>query len=109
MAANPIPPQDDPVIVYSNASTGATVDVLPGEEIVWQNHTIFPVTITVSPVNGVYPFADNTFPVPAMENQSYGTWTSPVLPGTPTAQYPFTRTGHVPMGSGKIIVLTGKP
>jgi|SRR5580704_1177054 hypothetical protein len=110
MAANPLPRHDDiPGAVLPNAATATTINVVPSQEIVWQNTTLFAINIVMQSVNGKYPFATNSFPVPPKENETIGTYTSTVLAGTPVAEYPFTRTGATPMGNGKVIVAGEMP
>jgi hypothetical protein len=110
MAANPIPDLDGiPGAALPNAATATQVLVVPGQEIVWQNHTLFAINITVEPVNGTYPFSVNSFSVPGMRNQTVGTYTSVVLSGTTPNQYTFTRTGAAPMGNGKVVVSGNEP
>jgi hypothetical protein len=110
MAANPIPNFDDvPGAALPDAATATQVLVVPTQEIIWQNHTLFAINITVEPVNGAYPFSVNSFPVPGMRNQTVGTYTSVVLAGTPPNQYTFTRTGAAPMGNGKVVVSGNEP
>jgi hypothetical protein len=109
MGANPLPRQDDiPGAVLPDAATATTVDVVPGQEIVWQNNTLFAIQISVQPVNGLYPFAVNSFPVPGKQNETIGTYTSVVLSNATAAQYTFTRTGNSIMGNGKIVVKTDR-
>jgi hypothetical protein len=110
MAAHPIPPFDDvPGAALPDAATATQVLVVPTQEIIWQNHTLFAINITVEAVNGAYPFSVNSFPVPGMRNQTVGTYTSVVLAATPPNQYTFTRTGATPMGNGKVVVSGEKP
>jgi hypothetical protein len=109
MAANPLPIENNiPGTVLVNAATVTEVDVVANQQIEWQNDTLFPIHVSVQAVNGNFPFSLNTFVVPAKTNH-IGTFPSVVLSGTPAAQYPFTRTGQTPMGSGKIVIKTLVP
>ena len=109
MAAHPLPIENDvPGTVLANAATATEVDVVANQQIEWQNDTLFPIHISVQAVNGSSPFSLNTFVVPAKTNR-IGTFLNVVLAGTPPAQYPFTRTGQTPMGSGKIVIKTLVP
>ena len=113
MAANPLPrhdlDNDIPGAVLPNAATATSVSAVPNQQIVWQNDTLYIINISVQATNGNYPFAVNSFPVPAKMNQTIGTYTSVVLAGASAADYTFTRTGNTPMGNGKIIVMGDKP
>jgi hypothetical protein len=107
MAANPLPRDFTPGASMQNAATATSIPVVPNQEIEWQNETLFPIQITAEPLNGNYPFAPYTFPVPGMHNGTIGTFLSTILPNA-GGTYTFTRTGAVIYGNGRIVVSTGK-
>lgn len=102
MAAKPLPEPSSTIPVYiANAATAVDIPVVPGQTIDWQNHTTFPIHITVQPVNGIYPLTDNDFNVPA-QTSFPGSKLNAVKTDTPPNEYPFNRGAS--LGSGKIIV-----
>jgi hypothetical protein len=107
MAANPLPREFTPGATMQNAATTTSFPVVPGQEIEWQNETLFAIQITAQPINGVYPFEPYTFSVPGKHNQTIGTYLSTVAANA-SGTYTFTRTGATPMGNGRIVVSTGK-
>ena len=105
MAENPLPrPRTETSTFTVNAATvtGNIGPAVANNTIDWENLSTSTVSIAVSAVNGYYPFAVNSFSIPAGLSH-----TSTVEPGTPDASYPFGRNGTA--GIGHIIVGQGMP
>ena len=103
MAANPSPrPRTETATFTVNAATvtGNIGPAVANNTIDWVNSSSSSVSIAVSPVNGYYPFAVNSFSIPAGLSH-----TSTVEPNTPAASYPFGRNGTA--GIGHIVVQQG--
>ena len=106
MAAKPLPDPSStiPPPYIANAATAVDIPVVPGQTIDWQNHTTFPIHITVQSVNGIYPLTDNDFRVPA-QTSFPGSKQNSVKADTPPGEYLFNR--GLAEGGGKIIVQPG--
>ena len=106
MAANPSPrPRTETSTFTVDAATvtGNIGPAVANNTIDWDNTSgSSSVSIEVSAVNGHYPFATNSFTI--LKGLSH---TSTVLPGTPTANYPYGRNGTA--GIGHIVVQQGMP
>ena len=106
MATARIPPSPETetatFTVNAATVTGNIGPAVANNTIDWVNSSSSSVSIAVSPVNGYYPFAVNSFSIPAGLSH-----TSTVEPGTPAASYPFGRNGSA--GIGHIVVGQGMP
>ena len=106
MAANPLPrPKTETTTFTVDAATvtgniPSTGSAVANDSIDWDNESSSEVSIEVDAVNAHYPFATNSFKIPAGLSH-----TSTVLPGTPTANYPYGRNGTA--GIGHIVVQQG--
>ncbi|HLM81933.1 MAG TPA: hypothetical protein VK302_15105 [Terriglobales bacterium] len=100
MAANPSPrPRAETATFRVDAATvtGDIGTAVAGNTIDWDNESGSQVSIEVQAVNAKYPFAVNTFNIPAGLSH-----TSTVLANTPTNNYPYGRNGSA--GIGHIVV-----
>lgn len=105
MAANPSPrPRTETATFTVEAATvtGNIGTAVANDTIDWVNNSGSTVSIEVDAVNGHYPFATNSFSIPAGLSH-----TSTVLANTPAASYPFGRNGTA--GIGHIVVGTSMP
>ena len=105
MAANPLPrPRTETATFTVDAATvtGNIGPAVANDTIDWVNNSGSTVSIAVHAVNGYYPFAINTFTIPAGLSH-----TSTVLANAPAASYPFGRNGVA--GVGHIEVGTSMP
>jgi len=105
MATNPSPrprAETSTFTVDAATVTGNIGPAVANDTIDWENTSGNSVSIEVSAVNGYYPFATNTFTIPA--GLSY---TSTVLASAPAANYPYGRNGSA--GIGHIVVQQGMP
>jgi hypothetical protein len=105
MAANPSPRPRTETATFTVDAATVTGDIgtaVAGNTIDWDNESGSEVTIVVEAVNAKYPFAVNTFKIPAGLSH-----TSTVEPGTPATPYPFGRNGTA--GIGHIVVGTSMP